>query len=127
MEEAVRITPEQFDTIRTVFFGIVVLFMIFVGIQILGFEHRRRHPQPPPRRPPPPPGGEPGDANATFGISGIGAFDMSTSTSDGGMSVESVGSDSGGDFSGGDSGGGGDFSGGGGDGGGGGSSGGWND
>ena len=126
-----RITPEQFDTIRNIFFFLILCFFAFVGIQILLI--RSRWNQPPPRRPPNPPGpprppgtGEYREAAGTFGTSGIGAGDLSSGADFASSSDSSSGFDSGGfDSGGGDSGGGGDFSGGGGDSGGGGSSGSW--
>jgi hypothetical protein len=134
----VRITPEQFQTIYSVFIGIILLFFVFVGIQILTIRHRQN--SPPPRRAPrpagPPGGGRrtgdsSGATHATFGTSGIGAGDVAPA---GGFASTSSDLSSSGDIASGswdssDTGGGdyggGDFSGGGGDSGGGGSSGSW--
>lgn len=127
-----RLTPEQFQQVYSIFIGIILLFFAFVGIKMLMFKLREDDP-PPRRRPPAPGAGGTGeyrpDSHATFGTSGVGPSDMSPA----GMTSASGDLSSSGDVAstswdssdtGGDSGSG-DFSGGGGDSGGGGSSGSW--
>ncbi len=128
-----RIDPETFDTIRTIFFAAILLFFVFVAINILAIQQRMRDRRRGPAPRPPAPGGTGeyqrvtnGSAtHATFGTSGVGAGDLSPAGTGAPPTSETTAGDvASASWDSGETGGG-DFSGGGGESGGGGSSGSW--